>query len=161
MSDIVSVPSKEGIGHRPADLVQLIPSGLIQEVNVAPEVENIIFDSTKEAGVPDFTALVEKGEKERQDRLGVVRKLLEEIKEKRVVEYARNLNTIYYSGQAKAFGFWIPLDLSRVNGVAYPVPEEPRREKFKTNEEFEAARGEFADALSSQEKHALSGVPFN
>ena len=80
MSDIVSVPSKEGIGHRPADLVQLIPSGLIQEVNVAPEVENIIFDSTKEAGVPDFTALVEKGEKERQDRLGVVRKLLEEIK---------------------------------------------------------------------------------
>lgn len=78
-----------------------------------------------------------------------------------VANYAKSLNEVYYRGQARQFGFWIPLDPSRVNGVAYPVRDEPKREDFGSSEGFEKARSDFADALSSQEKHALSGVPFN
>lgn len=73
--------------------------------------------------------------------------------------FARSLNEIYYRGQARQFGFWLPLDPSRVNGVAYPVKDLPKREDYQSTADFERAKSDFADALSSQEKHALSGVP--
>jgi|SRR3989344_2836441 len=69
-------------------------------------------------------------------------------------------NIIYLRGQGKAFGFELPLDPSRVNGKP-STPKEPRREDYSSDEEYEQARSDQADALASQEKHALSGVPFN
>lgn len=129
MRDFVSGLLKEGVGQVSADLVQILPLELTPPIEITPEEGTVVYDSNREAGAPDF------------------------------VEYGRRLNEIYYRGQANAFGFQLPLDPSRANGIAYPVPEDLRREDFKSNEEFEAARSDQADALSSQEKNALQGVP--
>lgn len=156
---LVSIPSEKGVEQRPADSVQ------IRLPEQSPQIEapqgTIVFDANKEAGVPDFSALVERTERERQIRLGEVRMLLGEVVREKVKKQAKTLDEVYYRSQAKAFGFQLPLDPSRANGVTYPVPEDLRREDFKSNEEFEVARSDQADALSSQEKNALQGVPLN
>ncbi len=79
------------------------------------------------------------------------------LSESAIVE-ARRLNDMYLLGQARVFGFQLPLDPSRVNGVACAVTDEPRREDFPDNVQFEQARSDMADALASQEKHALAGA---
>lgn len=161
MSDIVSGPLKEGIGHVSTDLVQRSLPGIVS-TEVIPEQGTVIFDPVRDnVGTPNLTSLIERGEIERQVRLTDVRMLLGKIIRRKAVQQAKILDEIYYRGQAKAFGFQLPLDPKRANGVAYPVPENLRREDFKSNEEYEAARSDQADALSSQEKNSLQGVPLN
>ena len=79
---------------------------------------------------------------------------------------AARIDDIYLSGQASAFG--IPTEEirpSRINGVVYQVPEEPRREFYRNDWDFGEAQRNYhehiGEGLASQEKHALSGVPFN
>ncbi len=162
MSDFVSSPLKEGIGQIPADLIQELPLGQELGTQTSPEIGTVIYNAGDNiVGTPDYTALIEKTERERQNRLSTVRGLLKELLSEKSTQYSKSLNEAYYRGQAKQLGFWIPLDPGRINGQAYPVPYKPNRADYPSEEKYEQAQSNFADALSSQEKHSLSGVPFN
>jgi hypothetical protein len=162
MSDFVTSPLKERIGRIPTDLVQDPTSSTELLKSAIPEIEIVNFDAAGDnVGIPDYAAIIERSEKERQFRLNTVRELLRELIIKKSSQDSQKLNEVYYRAQAKQLGFEIPLDPGRINGQVYLVPYQPNREEYSNSEEFERAQSDFADALSSQEKYALSGVPFN